>query len=83
MTFMEEYRAGLINADAIHDRIEAWHNTPDDERSLARYLGMTDEEYFDWVRDPATLSALQAPAPPSQEDSYVSDVWGYGTPPTR
>ncbi len=40
------YEQGTISADALDDFIDAWHDTgPEEERSLAEYLGMTDEEY--------------------------------------
>ena len=32
----------------LDDLIDEWHQS-DSELSLAEYLGMTDEEYMDWV----------------------------------
>ncbi len=44
--FMTLYEQGAVNADDLDDFIDAWHDSgPEEERSLAEYLGMTDEEY--------------------------------------
>jgi hypothetical protein len=45
-TFMTLYEQGQTTADALDEFVHAWHDTgPEEERSLAEYLGMTDEEY--------------------------------------
>lgn len=58
MTFIEEYRKGLVTAESIHDRIDEWHRSEQDNVSLLEYLGMTEQQYSDWLRDPASLKAL-------------------------
>jgi hypothetical protein len=55
-TFLEEFQAGLVDAESIHDWIEDWHaSTSAQDIPLTEYLGMTEQQYSDWLRDPATL----------------------------
>ena len=56
-TFLEELQAGLVDVESIHDRIDEWHLDPVQEIPLSEYLGMTDQQYSEWVRDPATLES--------------------------
>ena len=45
-TFFALYDSGRAAAEAIDDFVGAWHESGDDEqRSLAAYLGVTDEEH--------------------------------------
>ena len=45
-TFLTLLEQGRVTADQIDDFVEAWHESGDEEtRSLAEFLGMTDEEY--------------------------------------
>jgi hypothetical protein len=45
-TFFALYDSGRATVEQIDDFVEAWHESGDDERrSLAEYLGVTDEEY--------------------------------------
>lgn len=50
MTFKEKYLAGEIEFEAIDDYIEEWNrsSTPD---TLARYLGLNDEEEDVWIEE--------------------------------
>jgi hypothetical protein len=60
-TFFSLYADGRISADQIDDFVEAWHQSGDDEtRSLAEYLGMTDDEYAVWVMSHAALPTILA-----------------------
>lgn len=34
----------------IHDRIDTWHETPNDGVPLHEYLGFTWDEYGRWVK---------------------------------
>jgi hypothetical protein len=57
-TFLEEFKDGLVDAESIHDRIDEWHeSTSTQEVPLPEYLGMTEQQYSDWLRDPATLES--------------------------
>ena len=61
-TFFDLYSRGDVSADRVNDFIAAWHASDDNEqRSLAAYLGLTDEEYDVWLMDtdalPQVLSA--------------------------
>jgi hypothetical protein len=42
-TFKEQYLAGLITFDSIHDWIEKWHKSSN-SLSLQDFLGFTNEE---------------------------------------
>ena len=51
---MSNFIDDVINADAImeeiDDYIEKWHNS-DSDLSVYEYLGMTEEEYYLWVKE--------------------------------
>lgn len=45
-TFFALYSAGRVTADQANNYVDAWHESGDEEtRSLAEYLGMSDDEY--------------------------------------
>lgn len=50
MTFKEKYLAGEIEFEAIDDFIDEWNksNTSD---TLARFLGLDEEEEDIWIED--------------------------------
>ena len=48
MTFKEKYLAGEIEFEAIDDFIDIWNNS-DDERTLAKFLGLNAEEEDVWI----------------------------------
>lgn len=50
MTFKEKYLAGEIEFEAIDDYIEEWNNS-DEERTLAKFLGLDGEEEDIWISD--------------------------------
>ena len=50
MTFKEKYLAGEIEFEAIDDYIDIWNNS-DDERTLAKFLGLNAEEEDVWIDD--------------------------------
>ena len=50
MTFKEKYLAGEIDFEAIDDFIDEWNNS-DDERTLAKFLGLNAEEEDVWIDD--------------------------------
>lgn len=50
MTFKEKYLAGEIEFEAIDDFIDIWNNS-DDERTLAKFLGLNAEEEDVWIDD--------------------------------
>ena len=50
MTFKEKYLAREIEFEAIDDFIDIWNNS-DDERSLAKFLGLNAEEEDVWIDD--------------------------------
>jgi hypothetical protein len=58
-SFLQRCLAGETAPDAIDDAVEAWHEGGD-ERDLPAYLGMTEDEYWRWVRNPDELTAILA-----------------------
>ena len=50
MTFKEKYLAGEIEFEEINDFIDIWNNS-DDERTLAKFLGLNAEEEDVWIDD--------------------------------
>ena len=50
MTFKEKNLAGEIEFEAIDDFIDIW-NSSDDERTLAKFLGLNAEEEDVWIDD--------------------------------
>jgi len=41
----------MINEE-LNDKVDIWHNSDDLEMPLHEYLGMTREEYKEWVKNP-------------------------------
>jgi hypothetical protein len=58
-TFMDRYLAGELEPDAIDDFVEEWH-TGKYTTSLAEFLGMSDDEYWRWVKDANVLPDIRA-----------------------
>ena len=50
MTFKEKYLAGEIEFEAIDDYVDEW-NSSDDERTLAKFLGLNADEEDAWIDD--------------------------------
>ena len=50
MTFKEKYLAGEIEFEAIDDYVDEWNNS-DDERTLAKVLGLNADEEDAWIDD--------------------------------
>ena len=50
MTFKELYLSGQIEFEEIDRYISRWNNS-DDERTLAKYLGLNAEEEDVWIED--------------------------------
>lgn len=47
-TFKELYLAGRLEFEAIDDYVDEWNNS-DDERTLAQFLGLNEEEEDAWI----------------------------------
>jgi len=52
--FLDLYLEGHLSADDINDSIDAWH-AGSGEQPIYDFLGMTEEEYARWLRDPDAL----------------------------
>jgi hypothetical protein len=55
-SFVELVLAGEALAEDIDDFIDRWHNSPNDKRSIAEFLGLSENEYGLWVENPHSLS---------------------------
>lgn len=49
-SFKERYLAGEIEFDEIDSYISAWNNS-DDTRTLAKYLGLNEDEEDIWIEE--------------------------------
>ncbi len=55
--FMDLYLRGRASAGYINDSIDAWHNGSG-RQSIYAHLGMTEDEYSLWLRDPGVLPLI-------------------------
>lgn len=84
--FLSLYGEGRVTADQIDEFIEAWHSSGDEEkRSLAKYLGMSDEEYSVWLMShgalPSILAARRQQRPLAEViGMYLADLRSSHTP---
>lgn len=53
-TFLNQYLNGEVLAKEIDDFIDVWHEDPH-AQEIYEFLGMTEEEYSLWLRDPDML----------------------------
>lgn len=63
MNFKEQYLSGLCDIGHIDDCVEAWHSAPENGVGLVEYLGLTEQEYAEWLKngDDETLAKLLDP----------------------
>jgi hypothetical protein len=52
--FIDLYLEGRASAEDINESIDAWHSGSG-KQPIYDYLGMTEEEYSLWLRDPDVL----------------------------
>ena len=57
VTFFDAYLAGRAVADEVDDFVEAWHENPRGQE-IYEYLGLSREEYEQWVKDPDVLPRI-------------------------
>ncbi len=50
LNFKEKFLSGQCGFDHIDDCIEAWHNGPEEDKPLHEYLGLTEQEYYEYLR---------------------------------
>jgi hypothetical protein len=56
---MERYLASEVEAEDIDDFVEEWHEG-EYEAPLAEFLGLSDDEYWRWVKDANALPEIRA-----------------------
>lgn len=49
---------GDVGPEKINDYVQEWHELANCTESLPDYLGLTEEEYSRWVRDPKELTKI-------------------------
>lgn len=54
-SFVDSYLCGEAALDDVDDFIDFWHDNYLDGKSLIEYLGLTNEEYFDWIESERSL----------------------------
>ena len=57
-TFVEQYLANEVGLDSLDDFIDEWHNNPVTGMHLHEYLGLTWEEYQEFIMKPDILKTL-------------------------
>ena len=61
LAFLDLYTEGKVSAQQIDDFIDAWHESDDTEqRPLAEFLGMSEDEYSVWLASHKALPLLVA-----------------------
>ena len=58
ITFIEMVKAGQCSIDEIDDYIDKWHDEYHGNLKLYEYLGMTQEEYNQWLTNPNSLKTM-------------------------
>jgi hypothetical protein len=58
-TFIAQVVDGRVLPEEIDDFIDQWHDGDGDE-TLAAFLGMSEEQYDMWVKDPSLLNIIIA-----------------------
>lgn len=53
--FIDQVLAGTAKPEDIDDFVSAWHDSKTDNGPISSFLGMTEEEYANWVTDPDVL----------------------------
>lgn len=58
MSFVDDYINGYAFSEDIHTHIDKWHEDENIREELHEYLGMTWEEYVEWVNNPSDLRSI-------------------------
>lgn len=58
LTFIERVLDGLAQPEDEDNVIAAWHEDPDDTRSLQEVLGMSNYEYENWTTGRKTMKEI-------------------------
>lgn len=55
---MELLKQGKVRPEDIDDFIDKWHDEYTGNDTIEKYLGMTIQQYDDWVNNPDSINAL-------------------------
>lgn len=58
LAFLDQVLASAAKPEDIDDFVSAWHASTTDKRPLHSFLGLTEEEYHNWVLAPDTLQHI-------------------------
>ncbi len=58
MNFIELLKQGKVKPDEIDDYIDKWHDEYSGSDTLEDYLGMTEQQYNEWVANPDSIDSL-------------------------
>jgi hypothetical protein len=51
--------------DRVDALVEEWHNGAGKDRPLHEFLGMTKEQYAEWIKNPDAGKSLPKPSSPT------------------
>jgi hypothetical protein len=58
MNFIDQVLEGEVLETEIDSFVEKWHHGAGANKSLAKFLGMTEQEYALWVEHPQALRSI-------------------------
>ena len=58
MKFIELLKQGKVKPEEIDDYIDQWHDEYTGEDTLEEFLGMTTQQYNEWVDNPNSINSL-------------------------
>lgn len=58
-TFVDDYLAGVVTAEAVDDYVDRWH-AGEGDGTLPQFLGFTEDEYSCWVETPDAIDGILA-----------------------
>lgn len=71
MNFVEMVKKGLCSIDEIDNYIDKWHDEYTGNLELYEFLGMTENEYEQWLINPSSLKTMFVKNH-SKEPAYAS-----------
>lgn len=57
-TFIEAVRGKTATPEQVDDWVDRWHNGEGDGLTLRQFLGLTEQQYAEWMRNPAVLASF-------------------------
>ena len=57
-TFVQAFLDGEVKEFDVNDWVEYWHDEYNGNAKLNEHLGLTEEEYKDWVEGPKSIGTI-------------------------